>query len=426
MVKDSIVAGARLQVFRMYRSGTSWSFWIDGHPGPKGGLAWNAALAVVGVKPAGELQSHPLSLYVKAHLINHKIEAIREEGAGWVWDFGDGRRMTVAPGPDGWEFTIEVPERKSFRQKVSLGAGLLKSAEDAGADENDIATGAQAHSGAGVKSATIPLVENPADRKHKKLVANIEADIARSVQWLADWAPICARLEGDALAWDSADAWPVEERALIESAVAAGEVPTFGASHRRRALETIFEKRRHTERRLAGARRRLATVVSKPPKAVVTPSRTAHNPSHDGTTEGAAATERRPHRKPGLWVELDGGIWARLGRSASENDELFRQAADRDLWFHVRGGEGAHVWIPRGQPGLGPRVEPSEELVRLGCQVALINSKSARSGWAVVDFTERRNLKKLRGAPGLVKILRSETRSTKLDEAFERKLMKKS
>ncbi len=129
-------------------------------------------------------------------------------------------------------------------------------------------------------------------------------------------------------------------------------------------------------------------------------------------------------KKPGLWIEIKEGLWARVGRNAAENDELFKQARDRDLWFHVRAEAGAHVWIPYGQTEFKGKA-PSEEILSLGAQLAIFNSKARGSRGAHVDITNRSQLKKISGQSGKLKILRSDVRFTRLDPLFERRVLGK-
>lgn len=263
----------------------------------------------------------------------------------------------------------------------------------------------------------IPTI-TPEEKKRRRLIENIEADLKVAELWLERWTTLCARLQTDPSLWGQRSEWSEEEWELIQPEITAGKLPAFSASTRGVALDHIFQARRRAERKQAGARARLEKVQ----RQEVKPLLKTQTPA---STTVEKDVPQRPRKKPGIWVEVMEGLWARIGRSASENDELFRQARDRDLWFHVRGGAGAHVWVPRGQPGFGAKSEASSDLIYYGCQLALLNSSASKTGHAVVDFTERRHLRKIRSAVGAVEILRSETKAVRTDEAFERKILKK-
>jgi len=177
--------------------------------------------------------------------------------------------------------------------------------------------------------------------------------------------------------------------------------------------------RRRLERKAKVAAERLAKLEQGPARvSKAAPQRLRHTAVPQLTASGRP----KPTKKPGQWVEFAPDLWARLGRSATENDELFRQAKDRDLWFHVRGQAGAHVWVPRGQPGFGAKDAAPEHILKYGCQLALYNSRASESGSAFVDYTERRYLKKISGTDGALRILRSEARNTRMDPDFEKRL----
>ena len=93
---------------------------------------------------------------------------------------------------------------------------------------------------------------------------------------------------------------------------------------------------------------------------------------------------------------LPGGWEVWVGRNAKQNDELtHRWAAPRDLWFHARGCEGSHVVLRIGS-GKG---EPPREIVEAAAQIAAFHSKARKSKYVPVAWTERRHVRKPRGAP---------------------------
>jgi hypothetical protein len=433
---------ARLQMLKCLKSGESWLLRMEFFPEP-GDVLWGRRVdpavsaservgMLVGERGGTAASPHPIQLYAKAHFLNQRITGVMAEGDDALrFEFatpGLALRLQLK-GTQG-EITFEVPERKPYRQKFALG-GLpaprpRPTEEPAGEVESRAAASGQLSPDLGGDPVSA-RPRTPEERKQARLLANIADDIRASEAWLAQWTPLLDRLRADPGLWKRPEEFSVPERALLETEINEGHLPSFGregaaGSTAGRALEALFDRRRKAERRIAGGRKRLAKVESR-----ALPFSTAADISGTALIKEASpaslAAKSRPRKKPGVWVELKPGIWARVGRSASDNEELFRQSRDRDVWFHVRGGTGSHVWLPRGQAGFGAKAELTEELIRLGCQLALINSKSARSGYAVVDFTERRNLRRIRTAVGAVEILRSETRATDLDREFEKRVM---
>jgi predicted ribosome quality control (RQC) complex YloA/Tae2 family protein len=93
---------------------------------------------------------------------------------------------------------------------------------------------------------------------------------------------------------------------------------------------------------------------------------------------------------------LPGGWEVWVGRSAKQNDELtHRLAAPRDLWFHARGAQGSHT-VLRISSGKG---EPPKAIVQAAAAIAAHHSKARNSKLVPVAFTEKRYVRKPRGAP---------------------------
>jgi predicted ribosome quality control (RQC) complex YloA/Tae2 family protein len=106
----------------------------------------------------------------------------------------------------------------------------------------------------------------------------------------------------------------------------------------------------------------------------------------------AAAPPQSAFRRyilPGGWE-----VW--VGRNAKQNDELtHRMAAPRDLWFHARGAQGSHT-VLRISSGKG---EPPKAIVQAAASIAAHHSKARNSKLVPVAFTEKRYVRKPRGAP---------------------------
>ncbi|HLI52481.1 MAG TPA: NFACT family protein [Thermomicrobiaceae bacterium] len=112
-----------------------------------------------------------------------------------------------------------------------------------------------------------------------------------------------------------------------------------------------------------------------------------------------APARTRPYRGPS-------GTLIYVGHNGRQNDEVtFDIAGQDDLWLHARGVPGAHV-ILRGAD------RDAEDVVERAAAVAAYFS-SARSSTSVeVDVTERRHVRKIKGAgPGMVTYRQEQTLS---------------
>lgn len=107
-----------------------------------------------------------------------------------------------------------------------------------------------------------------------------------------------------------------------------------------------------------------------------------------------AQSARRPRR-----IDLDSGATIWIGRTGKQNDTVtFDIGLPTDLWLHARDMPGAHV-ILRPAPGR----EPSDRDVEIAASLAAYYSAGRSSGRVPIDVTERRNVRKIRGAgPGMV------------------------
>lgn len=108
----------------------------------------------------------------------------------------------------------------------------------------------------------------------------------------------------------------------------------------------------------------------------------------------------RPYEGHAIREVMAPGGWRVLyGDNATSNDYLtLRVARPSDLWLHVRGGPSAHVVIPtQNQPD---KVPP--EVIRFAAEIAVRQSSSKHSSWVSVDITQRRYVRRPKGAaPGV-------------------------
>jgi len=94
-----------------------------------------------------------------------------------------------------------------------------------------------------------------------------------------------------------------------------------------------------------------------------------------------------------------------VGRSAKENEAItFGVAKSRDVWLHVQGYQGSHV-IVRSQGR-----EVPFDTVLFAARLAAGFSKAKESGTVPVDYTERKNVWRVKGgAPGAVHMAHQKT-----------------
>ncbi len=114
----------------------------------------------------------------------------------------------------------------------------------------------------------------------------------------------------------------------------------------------------------------------------------------------------KPARRAGpRSLSLAGGYTVLAGRTNQENERVtFDLAAPDDLWFHARGVAGSHVILKTG----GKR--PPERAVAQAAAIAAYFSAARESGTVAVDYTQRKYVRKPKGAkPGLVTYEREKT-----------------
>ena len=87
-----------------------------------------------------------------------------------------------------------------------------------------------------------------------------------------------------------------------------------------------------------------------------------------------------------------------MGRSGKGNDALIsREGHPLDLWLHARGVPGGHVLLrSAGRP-------VPDEVLRRAAALAAGQSQARSAPSVAVDYTQRRNVARIKGAPpGLV------------------------
>jgi predicted ribosome quality control (RQC) complex YloA/Tae2 family protein len=110
-------------------------------------------------------------------------------------------------------------------------------------------------------------------------------------------------------------------------------------------------------------------------------------------------TARPKHAKTGaLRVVTAAGMIIWVGRNSRQNEDVtFTKGRPEDLWLHARGVPGAHVIIKtNGRPA------PSD-VIRQAAALAAYYSDLRTERRALVDVTERRHVRKIKGGkPGMV------------------------
>lgn len=357
----------------------------------------------------------PLQLYLRAHFSNARVLRARfeDESQTLLVNFAPSNaevRMS-AHGAD-LEVRLAVPGRKEFLTRLKLGSfpkAAEASLEVASAD-----------------SLAAESVAPQSDRRSRRLATRVTGDLEQAQEWLRKYGALLEAAAQDpgkfgGASFFSAD-WGDADRAE-----AVRELRLTGKN-----LSQLFVMRRRMERKAASAGKRLAQVlsgaeVSRARGSALSQQKRARDEAGSLLDSGpnSSPDEARlqsPKKRPGIWIKaaaLD--VYFRVGRSAEENAELFRQASSRDLWFHVRGLPGGHVWLPRGQEGFGAKSEAGDALLAFGAKLALVNAPG-RLREAVVDYTERRYLRAVSGREGLLRIERSQTRFVRRDPEFDRML----
>jgi len=105
------------------------------------------------------------------------------------------------------------------------------------------------------------------------------------------------------------------------------------------------------------------------------------------------------NQAPYMKFKTKSGLVMYVGKNNYQNDELtMKFAKANDMWFHIKAGPGSHVImkVPNGQ-------ELSEEDLYEGALVAAYFSSGKQSNNVQIDYTTRKNVKKVPGAkPGMV------------------------
>jgi len=181
-----------------------------------------------------------------------------------------------------------------------------------------------------------------------------------------------------------------------------------------RNADALFRRAKKAERRAERAPSRLGELeemVRKLEEAEAAAGEAAGNelarleaeflpPRETRAPRQAEKTERARYRT----YVVSGGWEVLVGKSNRDNDVLSHKIArPNDLWFHARQVAGSHVVLRRA----GRKEEPDKRAILETAAIAAYHSKAGRSSKTSVCYTERRHVRKPRGAkPGLAVVSR--------------------
>ena len=113
----------------------------------------------------------------------------------------------------------------------------------------------------------------------------------------------------------------------------------------------------------------------------------------------SAAPKAAPTKRKPLDVRIADDARIYVGRSPKGNADLtFRLARPDDFWFHARETPGAHVVLH-----IDTAREPAPAELERAAELAAFHSKARASEKVVVDYTERKYVRRQQNAPpGLV------------------------
>jgi predicted ribosome quality control (RQC) complex YloA/Tae2 family protein len=113
--------------------------------------------------------------------------------------------------------------------------------------------------------------------------------------------------------------------------------------------------------------------------------------------KGIIGEEREPKEEaPFRTFIVSGGFQVWVGKNSENNDLLtLKYAKPGDLWFHARGSSGSHVVLRTGT-GKG---EPSRRALEEAASIAAFYSKMKTAKHVPVAMTEKKYVRKPRGAP---------------------------
>lgn len=127
-----------------------------------------------------------------------------------------------------------------------------------------------------------------------------------------------------------------------------------------------------------------------------------------------------PAAKLFLEVESSDGFRILCGRNQTENRHVtFREAKGNDVWLHLKGSPGSHV-VVKGQKN---KTVPLNTLIE-AAQLCLYHSKIRKGKSAEVDYTQRKNVRAIKGTIADVTYTGNKTLYLDADPELLKKLMR--
>jgi predicted ribosome quality control (RQC) complex YloA/Tae2 family protein len=266
-------------------------------------------------------------------------------------------------------------------------------------------------------------------RREARRLEDVQDKVSRDIESFAD--PDRYRHQAEALLAGLASARRVGDQAFVADPYhpegALMEVPAPAGKDLTAAADDLFRRHRRAVRGLDAARRRQTAVEDLRERVqwlLVELDRV-------DTVEGIRKLEAGM-REAGIPVGLEVGsrkkgdpvlsrprlegvrVFAAAdgtlilaGKGGRQNDRLtFKLSGPEDFWLHARGYPGAHVIVRNPER----RTHPTDEVLREAAEIAAWYSDAREQGSVEVQWTRRKFVRRLRGAPpGTVKVKRSET-----------------
>lgn len=160
--------------------------------------------------------------------------------------------------------------------------------------------------------------------------------------------------------------------------------------------ESFYGRAKRLEQRLSSAEARVPEIRRELEQAQAELARLptlelAQLRKRQQATAGSSGAQHRT--RPGIRVKGPHGFEIVIGRNARDNDEVtFGIARSKDIWLHVQGYRGSHVII---------RAENREvpfDTVLYAARLAAGHSQAADSDNVAVDYTQRKNVWRPKGA----------------------------
>ena len=330
----------------------------------------------------------PLSQYLKAHLVNQRVARVWEEGGALHVEFAVSQhRLSFFDIEKTGQMRVAVDRRSG-----SPFACILKIPQQ----QN-------------LLFKSVETQRENALKKFNKLLKNVEGDFAQAERNSEVVESLITQLSANPQAWGEHSQFSELQIKAIENFVQQKRLPPFVLGTVGKALSDFYKLKSRLDRKLLKSQARLQELKENQERIVAGYVSKATRQSNDKGHK-KIGPQLKPQKKPGLWLQNPQGLWVRVGKSAKENAVILQQAKSNDLWFHVRGFAGSHVWVPRGQPGFATKEKLSHEILEWIAKIALKYSKAKAASFAAVDYTEKKYLRKIKGGPeGLVTILKSKT-----------------